>query len=91
VALWRVDGDALMIRRVCVLPEERGRSLSRLLIALCESAARARRIGRLRLRVRLKQPENERLFQRLGFVRVRIESHPGFDAPTVAVMEKRLA
>ncbi len=91
VALWRIEGGALMIRRVCVMPEERGQGPSRRLFALCESAARARRIGRLRLRVRLMLPENERFFQRMGFVRVLIEAHPGFDAPTVAVMDKRLA
>jgi hypothetical protein len=43
------------------------------------------------LRVRLALPENERLFERLGFRRVGVETHEGFDAPTVAVMEKRLS
>jgi GNAT superfamily N-acetyltransferase len=90
-AVWQFDGDALLIGRVCALPEARGRALSRRLIAVCESAARARRIGRLRLRVRLELPENERLFRRMGFVRVRVDAHPGFDAPTIAVMEKRVS
>ncbi len=89
-ALWQVDGDALVIGRVCALPGFRGRALSGKLIAACESAARARGLRRLRLRVRLELPENERLFSRIGFVRVRIEAHPGFDAPTVAILEKPL-
>jgi GNAT superfamily N-acetyltransferase len=91
VALWQVDDDALLIGRVCALPDERGRGLSRRLIAACEAAARAQGLERMRLRVRLQLMENERLFQRMGFVRIRLEAHPGFDAPTTAVMEKRLS
>ncbi len=89
VALWQVDGDALVIGRIGALPAWRGWSLSRRLIAACEKIANARRIEWLRLRVRLQLPENGRLFSRLGFVRVRVEAHAGFDAPTTAVMEKR--
>jgi len=90
VALWGPDGDALMIARVSALPEARGRGLSKRLIDSCEAAARARGFSRLRLRVRLALPENERLFSRMGFSRARVEAHAGFDAPTVAVMEKPL-
>jgi GNAT superfamily N-acetyltransferase len=90
VALWNVvDGDALMIARVSVLAEWRGRSLSGRLIAACEQEARARGLRRARLRVRLELPENERLFSRMGFQRLHVEAHAGFAAPTVAVMEKR--
>ena len=65
-------------------------ALSRRLIAACEAAAEARGLSRVRLRVRLELPENERLFSRMGFARLRLEAHPGCAAPTVAVMEKRL-
>ncbi len=88
VALWQAVDGALMIARVSVLPEVRGRWLARRLIEACESEARAQGLARTRLRVRLMLPENERLFQRLGFARVRIEAHAGFDAPTVAILEK---
>jgi GNAT superfamily N-acetyltransferase len=92
VALWQVvDGEALMIARVCVLPEARGRALSQRLVAACETEARERGLRRARLRVRLELPENERLFSRMGFERLEIEAHAGFDAPTVAVLEKRLS
>jgi len=90
VALWQVDRDALMIGRVSALPEARGRSFSRRLVAACEAEVRARDLGRARLRVRLELPENERLFQRMGFARIRVEAHAGFDAPTVAILEKPL-
>ncbi len=90
VALWRVDGDALMIGRVCALPQARGRGLGRRLIGACEAAAEALGLCRVRLRVRLELPENERLFSRMGFQRLRIEAHAGFAAPTVAILEKHL-
>jgi GNAT superfamily N-acetyltransferase len=89
-ALWQGDGDVMLIGRVSVLPEARGRGLSRRLIAACEAVARARSLLRMRLRARLELPENERLFSRMGFQRLHVEAHAGFEAPTVAVMEKRL-
>ncbi|HKN27888.1 MAG TPA: GNAT family N-acetyltransferase [Roseiarcus sp.] len=91
VVLWQLDGDALHVGRVSVLPPFRGRGLTRRLIAACEAAARERGAQRIRLRVRLALPENERLFERFGFVRRSLEAHEGFDAPTTAVMEKRLS
>ena len=90
-ALWLIDGDALHVGRVSVRPKRRGRGLTRLLIAACESEARARGLRRMTLRVRLELPENERLFERFGFARREVEAHPGFDAPTMAVMEKALS
>jgi GNAT superfamily N-acetyltransferase len=90
VALRRFEGDALHLGRVAALPERRRRGLARTLIAACEAQARARGLKRMMLRVRLELPENERLFERLGFVRRRLEAHQGFEAPTTAVMEKPL-
>jgi GNAT superfamily N-acetyltransferase len=91
VALWQADGDAVQVGRVCVVPAFRGRGLSGRLMAACEGAARGLGATRMTLRVRLALPENEKLFERLGFARLRVEAHAGFDAPTTAVMEKRLS
>ena|SRR5208337_1115676 len=90
VVLWQVDGDALHVGRVSV-PPFRARGLTRRLIEACEAAARERGARRIRLRVRLALPENERLFERFSFARRSVEAHEGFDAPTTAVMEKRLS
>jgi GNAT superfamily N-acetyltransferase len=90
VALWQDVDGALLVARVSVLPDARGRSLSRRLVSACEAEARSRGLRRARLRVRLALPENEQLFKRMGFHRLRIEAHAGFDAPTVAVLEKQL-
>ena len=90
-AIWAIDKDALHVGRVSTLPAYRGLGVAAALIAACERAARAHGLKRLTLRARLELPENERLFQRLGFVRVGVEAHEGFDAPTTAVMEKRFS
>jgi GNAT superfamily N-acetyltransferase len=89
-ALWRMDGEALHVARVSVAPTRRGRGIARSLIAACETEARKRSAKRLTLKTRLELPENERLFGRFGFARLRVESHPGFEAPTTAIMEKVL-
>ena len=89
-ALWRIDGDALHVARVSVAPEARGCGIARSLIAACEMEARGRCVRRMTLKTRLELPENERLFERCGFSRRDVEAHPGFEAPTTAVMEKVL-
>ena len=89
-ALFSINGDALHVARVSVAPLARGRRLARLLIAACEAEARGRGARRMTLKTRLQLPENERLFARFGFARLKVETHAGFEAPTTAVMEKVL-
>jgi GNAT superfamily N-acetyltransferase len=90
-ALWRIDGDALHVARVSVAPERRGRGIARSLIAACENEAKERGMRRMTLKTRLELPENERLFEHCDFARREVEAHPGFEAPTTAVMEKAIA
>ncbi len=90
VALWGIEGDALHVARVSVAPKRRGRGIVRSLIAACETEASRRGVGRMTLKTRLELPENERLFERFGFARLKVEAHPGFEAPTTALMEKVL-
>jgi GNAT superfamily N-acetyltransferase len=89
--LWSLNGDALHVARVSVAPRARGRGMVGSLIAVCETEARGRGLRRLTLKTRLELPENERLFERCGFVRREVEAHPGFEIPTTVVMEKALA
>jgi GNAT superfamily N-acetyltransferase len=88
--LWRIEGDKLHVARLSVAPQRRGRGIARSLIAACESEAREHCVGRMSLKARLELPENERLFERCGFSRREVEAHPGFPAPTTAVIEKVL-
>jgi GNAT superfamily N-acetyltransferase len=90
-ALWGVNADTLLVARVSVARERRGRGIAGFLIAACEDEARARRLTRMTLKTRLELPENERLFERFGFARRTVKAHPGFKAPTTVVMEKILA
>jgi GNAT superfamily N-acetyltransferase len=90
-ALWEAKGDALHVGRVSVVPAWRGRGLAGALIKACESEAKRSALAWMTLRVRLELPENERLFERLGFERRALDAHDGFDQPTQAVMEKLLA
>ena len=90
LALWLIDEDAFRIGRVSVLPSWRRRGLARALIAACGTEAKGRGLKRMSLRVRLELPENERLFERYGFERRGVDAHPGFDAPTQAMMEMDL-
>jgi GNAT superfamily N-acetyltransferase len=89
-ALWTLNDDALHVARVSVAPRARGRGFVRSLIAACETEARRRGAGGMTLKTRLELPENERLFERCGFARREVEAHPGFETPTMAVMEKIL-
>jgi ribosomal protein S18 acetylase RimI-like enzyme len=89
-ALWGLDDDALHVARVSVAPSARGRGFVRSLIVACETEARRRGLTRVTLKTRLELPENERLFERCGFARREVEAHPGFETPTIAVMEKVL-
>ena len=59
---------------------------------LSRAEQEARRLGfdKTRLRVRLDLPANRRLFERHGYAEVARLSHPGYEKPTFAVMEKRL-
>jgi ribosomal protein S18 acetylase RimI-like enzyme len=88
--LWSMNDDALHVARVSVAPRARGRGFVRSLIAACETEARRRGARRMTLKTRLELPENEGLFGRCGFARLKIEAHPGFETPTTAVMEKVL-
>lgn len=83
------DGG-LYVGRLAVAPSWRGRGLARALIDAAEAHARQRGLPRLHLRVRLALDENRRFFEASGFRATSEGAHPGYSAPTFAVMEKAL-
>jgi ribosomal protein S18 acetylase RimI-like enzyme len=91
VVLWAEKNGALHIGRVSVLPAWRERGIARALLVAGEAEARRRGLARMTLRVRLALGENQRLFAARGFRVASKGAHPGHDAPTFLVMEKRLA
>ena len=82
-------GD-LYFGRLAVLPEARGSGLARRLIAAVEEEARRRGLPGVRLGVRIALPDNQRLFNSLGYREISREAHPGFDHPTSINMRKAL-
>jgi predicted N-acetyltransferase YhbS len=90
VVLWTPQEHALYLGRLAVLPARRGRGLAGRLIEAAEAEARQRGLAALRLQARLELPRNRLLFARLGFLETGVRSHPGYSAPTIAVMEKAM-
>lgn len=84
-----LDGD-LYFGRLAVLPAARGLGLAKRLIAAVEEEARRRGLPGVRLGVRIALPDNQRLFQSLGYREISREAHPGFDHPTSINMRKAL-
>jgi ribosomal protein S18 acetylase RimI-like enzyme len=84
-----LEGD-LYFGRLSVRPAARGLGLARRLIAAVEDDARARGLPGVRLGVRIALPENQRLFNSLGYREISREAHPGFDRPTSINMRKAL-
>jgi GNAT superfamily N-acetyltransferase len=69
----RIDDDTVEIKRMYVVPEQRGRGLSRVVLAHLESLARGLGATRVLLETGQKQPEAMRLYETAGYERV-----PGF-------------
>ena len=88
LVLWAERDGGLYVGRLAVLPSWRGRGLARVLIDAAEAEARLRGLPRLHLRVRLALDQNRRFFSACGFRAVAEGAHPGYAAPTFAVMEK---
>jgi GNAT superfamily N-acetyltransferase len=68
--LRRVDDERLELKRMYVVPELRGRGLSRLMLAHLEQLARSLGAKQLVLETGSKQPEAVRLYETSGYERV---------------------
>ena len=66
----RIDDEAVEIKRMYVVPDQRGRGLSRVVLAHLESLARQLGATRVLLETGSLQPEAMRLYETSGYVRV---------------------
>lgn len=82
--------DCVYAGRLAVEPALRGAGIGRRLTTAAEGQARGMAGRVLRVDVRLALTENRAFFQALGFVERAHRSHPGFDRPTYAELEKIL-
>jgi putative acetyltransferase len=69
-ALRRLSDNSGEIKRMYVVPEERGRGVAKVLLMAIEDAARTLGIMRLVLETGVRQPEAIRLYERHGFARI---------------------
>jgi GNAT superfamily N-acetyltransferase len=84
-------GGHLVVRRVAVPPDLRGRGIGRSLMAWAEAEAARRGAAEVAVHVRLALPGNLAFYRRLGYAVVAEHAHAGYDRPTSAELRKRLA
>ncbi|QIE54730.1 GNAT family N-acetyltransferase [Pikeienuella piscinae] len=87
----RPERNALYLGKVAVAAEWRGHGLARALVGAAEAEARARGMNALVLQTRIELRETHAAFAALGFARIAMTRHPGFDRPTSIIMSKSLA
>jgi ribosomal protein S18 acetylase RimI-like enzyme len=78
----------LYFSRLAVLPAYRRQGLGRVLIEQIEERARAMRLPRVRLGVRIVLDRQRAYYERLGYHVAESASHPGYTEPTYVFMEK---
>lgn len=78
----------LYFSRLAVLPAHRRQGLGQALIEHVEARARAMRLPRVRLGVRIVLDGQRAYYERLGYHVVASASHPGHTEPTYVFMEK---
>ncbi len=81
------EDDAMLLENVAVLPSHHGHGVGRALLALAEERAVAAGHSRIRLFTHETMVENQRLYQRIGYVETHRSTVHG--APLV-FLEKRL-
>ena len=83
------DPGRLYLGKMAVRPDCRGRGLSRLMVEKASEQAVARGLPVLELQCRIELLENQRTFERLGFIKTGESSHAGYDRPTSITMQRR--
>jgi putative acetyltransferase len=69
-AVRRIEADTGEVKRMYVMPQERGRGAGRAILNAIEAEARALRLSRLVLETGIRQVEAQALYQRAGFSRI---------------------
>jgi ribosomal protein S18 acetylase RimI-like enzyme len=88
--LYHAEPSYVYFGRLSVLPAYRQRSIARLLIAHVEAYTRELGLPRVRISVRVAQPQNRAYYERLGYQFVEAHAHTGYTQPTFVTLEKTL-
>ncbi len=78
-AVFFPEDGAMLLDCIAVLPEGHGQGIGRILVTLCEDAARASGLPTLRLCTNAKMTANLTLYPHLGFLRTGRRMEHGFD------------
>ena len=73
------EGNHILLENVAVLPGAAGRGVGKALVNFCETAARERGFGAVRLYTNEKMTENLLIYTRLGYVEVGRRTEDGFN------------
>lgn len=84
-------GDSIYLGKLAVSPNFRRRGILRRMVELAEDMAFRQGRSWLELQTRIELTENHRIFEALGFAKVRETAHPGFEQPTSITMRKRVS
>jgi RimJ/RimL family protein N-acetyltransferase len=77
-ALLVEEPDGMLLDNVAVLPSHHGQGIGRALLVLAEDRARAAGHDRIRLYTHVTMVENQRLYERTGYVETRRTTEHGF-------------
>lgn len=72
------EGDGMLLDGVAVLPSHQGRGVGRHLLELAEARAVVAGFHRVRLYTNEAMTENQRLYERIGYVETRRSNEDGF-------------
>lgn len=86
----QLDGDAVYLGRLAVLPEFRRLGIAHKLVAWIEQEGHALNARCIRLGVRLPLHELQAWYERQGYRVVESRTHAGYRHPTSVIMEKPL-
>ena len=80
----------LYLGKLAVAGPARGQGLARVLVEAAMARAATLGLAAVELGTRVELVANQRAFERMGFVEVAREAHPGFDRPTSIVYQRAL-
>lgn len=87
---FQASADALYLGRLAVASAQRNNGLAAAMVDLADARARDMGLGQIELKVRVELQENQRLFERMGFVLHRHGRHEGYAKTTYFLMRKKV-
>lgn len=87
---YRLQGDAVYLDRLAVLPAWRGQGVGRRLVEIVEGKTAELGLKSVTLSVRIALTENQVYYRKLGYGFVAYGTHAGYAEPTYMVLAKQL-